>query len=53
MPSVIHIDRRGNRAVGVRAYDQAMLAPENVAQGFKRADGHRDATAISPHPARR
>ena len=39
MPSVIHIDRRGNRTVGVRAYDQAILAPENVAQGFKRLMG--------------
>ena len=39
MPSVIHIDRRGNRAVGVRAYDQAILSPENVAQGFKRLMG--------------
>ena len=39
MPSVIHMDRRGNRTVGVRAYDQAILAPENVAQGFKRLMG--------------
>ena len=39
MPSVIHIDRRGNRTVGVRAYDQAIMAPENVAQGFKRLMG--------------
>ena len=39
MPSVIHIDRRGNRTVGVRAYDQAILSPENVAQGFKRMMG--------------
>ncbi len=36
---VIHIDRRGNRTVGVRAYDQAIMAPENVAQGFKRLMG--------------
>ena len=39
MPSVIHMDRRGHRTVGVRAYDQAILAPENVAQGFKRLMG--------------
>ncbi len=39
MPSVIHIDRRGNHTVGVRAYDQAIMAPENVAQGFKRLMG--------------
>ena len=39
MPSVIHMDRRGNRTVGVRAYDQAILAPENVLQGFKRLMG--------------
>ncbi len=39
MPSVIHVDRRGNRTVGVRAYDQAILSPENVAQGFKRMMG--------------
>ena len=39
MPSVIYIDRRGNRTVGVRAYDQAILSPENVAQGFKRMMG--------------
>lgn len=39
MPSVIHMDRRGNKTVGVRAYDQAILAPENVAQGFKRLMG--------------
>ena len=39
MPSVIYVDRRGNHTVGVRAYDQAILAPENVAQGFKRLMG--------------
>ncbi len=39
MPSVIYVDRRGNRTVGVRAYDQAIMAPENVAQGFKRLMG--------------
>lgn len=39
MPSVIHTDRRGNRMVGVRAYDQAILSPENVVQRFKRLMG--------------
>jgi molecular chaperone DnaK len=39
MPSVIYRDRRGNQTVGVRAYDQATLAPENVVQGFKRLMG--------------
>ncbi len=39
MPSVIYRDRRGNQTVGVRAYDQAILAPDNVAQGFKRLMG--------------
>jgi molecular chaperone DnaK len=39
LPSVIYIDKRGNKFVGRRAYDQAVLAPENVAQGFKRIMG--------------
>jgi molecular chaperone DnaK len=39
MPSVIYRDRRGNQTVGVRAYDQATMAPENVVQGFKRMMG--------------
>ena len=39
MPSAIYRDRRGNQTVGVRAYDQAIMAPENVAQGFKRLMG--------------
>ncbi len=39
MPSVIYRDRRGNQVVGVRAYDQAGMAPENCAQGFKRLMG--------------
>lgn len=39
LPSVIHIDKRGHRFVGRRAYDQAVLSPENVAQGFKRLMG--------------
>lgn len=39
LPSVIHIDRRGHKFVGVRAYEQAFRSPENVAQGFKRLMG--------------
>jgi molecular chaperone DnaK len=39
LPSVIHIDRRGNKIVGVRAYEQSILAPENTAAGFKRLMG--------------
>ena len=39
MPSVIHRDRRGNQTVGVRAYDQAALAPDNAVDGFKRLMG--------------
>lgn len=39
LPSVIYIDRRGNKFIGTKAHDQASLAPENVAQGFKRLMG--------------
>lgn len=39
LPSAIYIDKRGHRLYGRRAYDQAMLAPENVATGFKRLMG--------------
>ena len=39
LPSVIYIDKRGHKFVGVRAYDRAILSPENVAQGFKRLMG--------------
>jgi molecular chaperone DnaK len=39
LPSVIHIDKRGHKFVGKRAYDQAILSPDNVAQGFKRLMG--------------
>ena len=39
LPSVIYIDKRGHRLYGRRAYDQAMIAPENVAAGFKRLMG--------------
>ncbi|MHB0723531.1 Hsp70 family protein [Roseomonas mucosa] len=39
MPSVIYRDRRGNQRVGVRAFDQAGLAPDNAVEGFKRLMG--------------
>lgn len=38
-PSVIFIDRRGNKFVGRRAYDNAPHSPENAAQLFKRFMG--------------
>ena len=39
MPSVLHRDRRGNQTVGVRAFDQAAIAPDNAVEGFKRLMG--------------
>ena len=39
LPSVIYIDKRGHRLYGRRAHDQALIAPENVAAGFKRLMG--------------
>lgn len=39
LPSVIYIDKRGHKLFGQRAYDQTLLAPENVAAGFKRLMG--------------
>jgi len=39
LPSVIYIDKRGHRLYGRRAYDQAMVSPENVAAAFKRLMG--------------
>lgn len=39
LPSVIYVDKRGHRLHGKRAYDQALLSPENVASGFKRLMG--------------
>ena len=39
LPSVIYIDKRGHKFVGGRAFDSAILSPENVAQGFKRLMG--------------
>lgn len=39
LPSVIYIDRRGNRLYGQRAYAQTFMSPDNVASGFKRLMG--------------
>ncbi|NTU76313.1 MAG: Hsp70 family protein [Alphaproteobacteria bacterium] len=39
LPSVIYVDKRGRRLYGRRAYDQFLIAPENVAAGFKRLMG--------------
>ncbi len=38
-PSVIYIDRRGNKYVGKRAYDSAPHSPDNSAMLFKRLIG--------------
>jgi molecular chaperone DnaK len=38
-PSVIYIDRRGNKYVGKRAYDAAPSSPDNSAMLFKRLMG--------------
>jgi len=38
-PSVIYIDRRGNKYVGQRAYDSAPNSPDNSASLFKRLMG--------------
>lgn len=38
-PSAIFIDRRGNKYVGQRAYDNAARSPQNAATGFKRFMG--------------
>lgn len=39
LPSVLHFSRTGAMTVGARAYAQADLAPDSVAQGFKRLMG--------------
>jgi molecular chaperone DnaK len=39
LPSVLYVDKRGHKLFGKRAYDQTLLAPENVAAGFKRLMG--------------
>lgn len=55
LPSVLYIDRRGHRFVGAKAYDQALLSPQNVARGFKRLMGtktplHLDASDVDIMP---
>src|SRR3984885_4902938 len=37
--SVIYLDKRGHRLYGLRAHDQALVTPDNVAAGFKRLMG--------------
>ena len=39
LPSAIYIDKRGHRFYGNKAYDQAVLSPQNTALGFKRLMG--------------
>jgi molecular chaperone DnaK len=39
LPSIIYFDKRGHRLYGRRAHDQALLAPDSVASGFKRLMG--------------
>ena len=39
LPSVININKQGHRFIGNRAYEQSILSPDNVAQGFKRLMG--------------
>ena len=46
-PSVIFIDRRGNKYVGKRAYDSAPHNPDNAAMLFKRLMGTSTPVRIS------
>jgi molecular chaperone DnaK len=46
-PSVIYIDRRGNKYVGKRAYDSAPHSPNNSAMLFKRLMGTSTPVQIS------
>ncbi|PAU79477.1 Hsp70 family protein [Halomonas salipaludis] len=39
LPSVIYMDAQGSKLYGQRAFEQMVLAPENVASGFKRLMG--------------
>lgn len=39
LPSAIYIHRSGRRFYGKKAYDHAVISPENTAQGFKRLMG--------------
>lgn len=39
LPSIIYLDKRGHRFIGVGAYDRTFTSPENVAAGFKRLMG--------------
>ena len=46
-PSVIHIDRRGAKLVGKRAYDLGPYSPSNVARLFKRYMGTSTSVELS------
>ena len=50
LPSAIYIDKRGHRLYGRRAYDQALMTPENVATGFKRLMGTASTLDVSGQP---
>ncbi|MCL2473545.1 MAG: Hsp70 family protein [Alphaproteobacteria bacterium] len=39
LPSMIYFDKRNHRLFGRRAYDKALISPENVISGFKRLMG--------------
>jgi molecular chaperone DnaK len=39
LPSIIYFDKRGHRLYGRQAHDQAQMAPDSVASGFKRLMG--------------
>lgn len=39
LPSVIYLDAQGRKLYGPRAFEQMVLAPDNVASGFKRLMG--------------
>ncbi|MEX8516928.1 MAG: Hsp70 family protein [Leptothrix sp. (in: b-proteobacteria)] len=46
-PSAIFIDRRKNKFIGKRAYDNAARSPENAATGFKRFMGTKTPIKLS------
>jgi molecular chaperone DnaK len=46
-PSAIFIDRRGNKYVGARAYDNAARNPDNAATKFKRVMGTKTPIKLS------
>lgn len=46
-PSVIYIDKRGNKYIGKRAYDAAPSSPDNAAMLFKRLMGTSTLVSLS------